>query len=98
MDRMTSMATFVKVVESGGFSAATRTLGMSPSMATAHVQSLEERLGVRLLKPEHAAREPDRGRSRLLRALPADPGRRGRCRPNRPGAAVDAAGHAASEH
>jgi len=49
MDRMTSMATFVKVVESGGFSAAARTLSMSPSMVTAHVQSLEERLGVRLL-------------------------------------------------
>jgi len=49
MDRMTSMAAFVKVVESGGFSAAARTLGMSPSMVTAHVQSLEERLGVRLL-------------------------------------------------
>src|SRR6476659_27001 len=49
MDRMTSMATFVKVAESGGFSAAARTLGMSPSMVTAHVQSLEERLGVRLL-------------------------------------------------
>jgi DNA-binding transcriptional LysR family regulator len=49
MDRMTSMATFVKVVESGGFSAAARTLSMSPSMVTAHVHSLEERLGVRLL-------------------------------------------------
>ena len=49
MDRMTSMATFVKVVESGGFSAAARTLGMSPSMVTTHVQSLEERLGIRLL-------------------------------------------------
>src|SRR2546429_4172959 len=49
MDRMTSMATFVKVVESGGFSAAARALSMSPSMVTAHVQSLEERLGVRLL-------------------------------------------------
>src|SRR2546423_2085069 len=49
MDRMTSMATFVKVVESGGFSAAARTLSMSPSMVTAHVQALEERLGVRLL-------------------------------------------------
>jgi DNA-binding transcriptional LysR family regulator len=46
---MTSMATFVKVVESGGFSAAARALSISPSMATAHVQSLEERLGVRLL-------------------------------------------------
>src|ERR1700751_1765749 len=49
MDRMTSMATFVKVVESGGFSAAGRALSMSPSMVTAHVQALEERLGVRLL-------------------------------------------------
>ena len=49
MDRMTSMATFVKVVESGGFSAAARTLNVSPSMVTAHVQSLEQRLGVRVL-------------------------------------------------
>src|SRR5919201_2395137 len=49
MDRMTSMATFVKVVESGGFSAAARVLSMSPSMVTTHVQSLEELLGVRLL-------------------------------------------------
>jgi len=49
MDRMTSMATFVKVVESGGFSAAARALSISPSMVTAHVQSLEERLGIRLL-------------------------------------------------
>jgi DNA-binding transcriptional LysR family regulator len=49
MDRLTSMATFVKVVESGGFSAAARTLSISPSMATTHVQSLEDRLGVRLL-------------------------------------------------
>jgi DNA-binding transcriptional LysR family regulator len=49
MDRMTSMTTFVKVVESEGFSAAARALGISPSMATTHVRSLEERLGVRLL-------------------------------------------------
>lgn len=49
MDRMTSIVTFAKVVESGGFSAAARTLQMSASMVTAHVQSLEERLGVRLL-------------------------------------------------
>jgi DNA-binding transcriptional LysR family regulator len=49
MDRMTSMATFAKVVESGGFSAAARALNISPSMATAHIQALEERLGVRLL-------------------------------------------------
>ena len=49
MDRMTSMATFVKVVESGGFSAAARVLGISPSMVTTHVRALEERLAVRLL-------------------------------------------------
>jgi DNA-binding transcriptional LysR family regulator len=49
MDRLTSMSTFVKVVETGGFSAAARTLDMSPSMVTTHIQALEERLGVRLL-------------------------------------------------
>jgi DNA-binding transcriptional LysR family regulator len=49
MDRLASMTTFVKVVEHGGFSAAARALDMSPSMATTHVQALEERLGVRLL-------------------------------------------------
>jgi DNA-binding transcriptional LysR family regulator len=49
MDRMTSMATFVKVVDCGGFSAAARVLEMSPSMVTNHIQALEERLGVRLL-------------------------------------------------
>src|SRR5689334_1517022 len=49
MDRMTSMATFVKVVDAGGFAAAGRLLNMSPSTVTAHVQALEERLGARLL-------------------------------------------------
>jgi DNA-binding transcriptional LysR family regulator len=49
MDRTTSMATFVKVVDSGGFAAAGRALGISPSMVTNHIQALEERLGVRLL-------------------------------------------------
>ncbi len=49
MDRMTSMATFVKVVDIGGFSAAGRALNMSAAMVTNHIRSLEERLGVRLL-------------------------------------------------
>jgi DNA-binding transcriptional LysR family regulator len=49
MDRMTSMTTFVKVVDVGGFAAAARKLNISPSMVTTHVQALEERLGVRLL-------------------------------------------------
>jgi DNA-binding transcriptional LysR family regulator len=49
MDQMTSIATFVRVVDVGGFAAAGRKLNMSPSTVTAHIQSLEARLGVRLL-------------------------------------------------
>jgi DNA-binding transcriptional LysR family regulator len=49
MDRITSMTTFAKVVDVGSFSAAARALHSTPSMVTQHVQSLEERLGVRLL-------------------------------------------------
>src|SRR5258707_15837009 len=49
MDRMTSMATFVKVAEIGGFAAASRKLNMSPSTVTMQIQSLEKRLGARLL-------------------------------------------------
>jgi DNA-binding transcriptional LysR family regulator len=49
MDRMTSMATFVKVVEAGGFAAASRKLNMSPSTVTMQIQALEKRLGARLL-------------------------------------------------
>jgi len=50
MDRLKSLATFVQVVESGGFSAAARQLAMSPTMASEHIQALEEQLGVRLLQ------------------------------------------------
>jgi DNA-binding transcriptional LysR family regulator len=49
MDRMAAMSTFVKVVEAGGFAAASRKLRMSPSTVTEHIQALEERLGARLL-------------------------------------------------
>jgi DNA-binding transcriptional LysR family regulator len=49
MDRVSSMTTFVRVVDTGGFAAAARVLSLSPSVVTNHVQSLEERLGVRLL-------------------------------------------------
>jgi DNA-binding transcriptional LysR family regulator len=49
MDRITSLASFVKVVETGGFAAAARALEISPSSVTIHIRSLEERLGVRLL-------------------------------------------------
>jgi DNA-binding transcriptional LysR family regulator len=49
MDRLTSLQTFVRVVELGGFSAAGRRLNMSVTMVSNHVQGLENRLGVRLL-------------------------------------------------
>jgi DNA-binding transcriptional LysR family regulator len=49
MDRLTSLTAFVRVVDSGGFSAAGRKLNMSTTMVSNHVQALEERLGVRLL-------------------------------------------------
>src|SRR5262245_51597180 len=49
MDRFDQIATFVKVVELHGFSAAARDLGVAPSVVTSHVQALERRLGARLL-------------------------------------------------
>lgn len=49
MDRLTSLTVFIRVVDSGGFSAAARRLSMSTTMVSNHVQSLEDRLGARLL-------------------------------------------------
>src|SRR5258707_8797273 len=49
MDRLTSLTTFVRLVDSGGFSAAGRRLNMSTTMVSNHVHALEERLGARLL-------------------------------------------------
>jgi DNA-binding transcriptional LysR family regulator len=49
MDRFTGLEVFAKVVEGASFAAAGRHLGMSPAMVTKHIQTLEERLGVRLL-------------------------------------------------
>lgn len=49
MDRLTNLSVFVQVVESQGFAAAARALGLSPAMVSKHVQALEERLGARLL-------------------------------------------------
>jgi DNA-binding transcriptional LysR family regulator len=49
MDRLTSLTAFVRVVDSGGFSAAGRRLTMSTTMVSNHIQALEDRLGARLL-------------------------------------------------
>ena len=48
MDRVTSMRVFTRAAAAGSLSAAGRQLGMSPAMATKHVNALEARLGVKL--------------------------------------------------
>lgn len=49
MDRSEEMAVFVNVVREGGFSAAAKALGLSPSAVSKQVSRLENRLNVRLL-------------------------------------------------
>lgn len=49
MDRLTSMAVFVRVVELGSFAAAGNALDLSGPMVGKHIRALEERLGVRLI-------------------------------------------------
>ena len=56
MDRLTSMAVFVKSADLGSFAAAAEAMGMSPQMVAKHVVFLEDRLGAALLHPEA---EPD---------------------------------------
>jgi DNA-binding transcriptional LysR family regulator len=49
VDRFLTMTVFARVVEFSSFAAAARQLEMSPAAASKHIQTLEERLGVRLL-------------------------------------------------
>jgi DNA-binding transcriptional LysR family regulator len=49
MDRLTSMSSFVQVVNKRSFSCAARQLKLSQGAVTGHVQSLEQQLGLRLL-------------------------------------------------
>ena len=49
MDRFESMSAYIAVVEAGGFSAASRRLGMPLASVSRKVSELEDRLGVRLL-------------------------------------------------
>mgnify|MGYP001034328156 FL=1 len=48
MDRVTSMRVFVRAALDGSLSAAARHLGLSPAMATKHVNALEAHLGAKL--------------------------------------------------
>ena len=49
MDRLDAMATFVVVLDEGGFSAASRRLGMPLATVSRKVAELEEHLGATLL-------------------------------------------------
>src|SRR5271169_1441146 len=49
MDRLAAMHTFIKVIETGSFSAAARQLHIGQPAVSKTVAQLEERLGVRLL-------------------------------------------------
>lgn len=49
MDRLTSMAVFVKCVEAGSLAGAARAFGLSHAMVSKHIRALEQALGVRLL-------------------------------------------------
>ncbi|WP_322032069.1 LysR family transcriptional regulator [Paraburkholderia sp. J76] len=49
MDRLETMAVFVRVVERGSFAAAAEEFRISAAMAGVHVRTLEERLGARLI-------------------------------------------------
>jgi len=48
LDRFTGMQVLSRVAALGSFSAAARSLGMSQTMVTRHVDAIEDRLGVRL--------------------------------------------------
>ena len=50
MDRAAEMTAFVRAVETGGFSAAARDMGLTPSALSKLVTRLEDRLGARLLQ------------------------------------------------
>ncbi|XOV84485.1 MAG: LysR family transcriptional regulator [bacterium] len=50
MDRLDALKSFVQVVESQGFAAAGRQMGLSRSVVNKHVQRLEDELGAQLLR------------------------------------------------
>ena len=71
------MTTFVRVVETGSFSAAARQLGVGQPAVSKTIAQLEERLQVRLLvRSTHALAPTDAGLRFYERARLAHPGGR----------------------
>jgi len=68
MDRYQSMLTFVRVVETGSFSAAARVLNVGQPAVSKAIAQLESRLKVRLLdRSTHGLRPTDAGHRFLAR-------------------------------
>jgi DNA-binding transcriptional LysR family regulator len=69
MDRLTLMEIFVRVLESGSFSAAARHLNVGQSAVSKSIAQLEERLGVPLLmRSTHGLRPTEAGQTYYLHA------------------------------
>jgi len=69
MDRMAAMETFVRVVDSGSFSAAAKQLRLGQPAVSKTIAQLEERLGVRLLlRSTHGLTPTEAGRNFYERA------------------------------
>ena len=69
MDRLGAMETFVRVMETGSFSAAAKHLNVSQSAVSKSIAQLEERLGVRLLmRSTHGLRPTEAGQTYYVRA------------------------------
>lgn len=70
MDLPSQMILFVRVVESGSFSAAARTLNQTPSAISRQIGLLEDRIGVRLLtRSQHGITLTEEGRAFHERCL-----------------------------
>jgi len=71
MDNHSEMAVFVRVAEAGGFSAAARALGLTPSAVSKLIGRLEDRLGARLLnRTTRRVGLTEEGHAFLQRATP----------------------------
>jgi DNA-binding transcriptional LysR family regulator len=58
MDRLTEMEIFITVVDQGGFTNAGRKMGLSKSLVSRHIYTLEARLGTKLLNRTTRRIEP----------------------------------------
>ncbi|HEV7371615.1 LysR family transcriptional regulator [Arenibaculum sp.] len=66
MDRLTMLASFVRVCEAGSFSAAARELGVSQPAVSQQIRTLEARLGVRLFDRTTRSVSPTEAGARYL--------------------------------